>query len=88
MSFSFLMEGIQIIYIYQDVKLVMDNKVDFFPPSPPSGVLPGDSGQLCPEQFPLPSCGAGLEFAGDCSVHPLQDFGKCLLLLFSLTINQ
>lgn len=54
---------------------MMHNKVD----SPlHNGTLLGDSGQLCPEQFPLLSCRAGLDGAGDCSVYPLQDFGKFL----------
>lgn len=79
------MEGIKTISVYQDVKLVMDNKVAFFPLS---GVLLRDNGRLCPQRFPLPSCGAGVELAGNCEVYPLRIFGKFLFLLFSVTVNQ
>lgn len=75
------MEGAKTISVYQDVKLVMDNKVVFFSLS---GVLLRDIGQLCPQQFPLPSCGAGVELAGNCEVYSVQFFWQ-ICLSFVLT---
>lgn len=74
--------GLQISCMYQHIKLVVDNKVDFF--SLLDGALPGDSGQLCPEQFPFPFCGAGLELPGSSSVHPAAGFWQ-ISLSFVLT---